>query len=131
METAGSGAESISTRVMRLLQNILALLQTRLELTRQEARDGVRDLVMAAGLLLVALVLAVLAVPLAVATGILLLLLVVPAWVASGLVLMGMLISAGVLVLLARVRFRRPRVTLLRALREDWQMIRAAVEGRQ
>lgn len=131
MESATDKSETVASRLTRLLQNILALLQARLELTGQETRAAVRDLTTGAVLFLIALVLALLAVPLAVTIAILLLALVVPVWAAAGLVLLGMLISAGVLVLLARLRFRHPRMTLLRGLREDWQMIRAFLEGRQ
>lgn len=130
MEDATGRNESVGARLARLVQNILALLQARLDLARQEARGAVRDLVTGAVLLLIALVLAVLAVPLAVATAVLLLALVVPAWAAAGLVLLAILVGAGILALLARLRLRRPRVTLLRGLREDWQMIRTFLEGR-
>jgi membrane protein YdbS with pleckstrin-like domain len=122
--------EPLGTVISRLLQQLVALLELRVRVTRDEVRAVVRDLLAAAILLAVALILLLLMVPVAVAVVILVLAAVLPPWLATALVLAAMMVVVVVLGALARVRLRRRRLTLLQDLREDWRAIRQMLQRR-
>lgn len=119
-------ADTVGTRARRLIQNVAALLRTRWLQAQREGRAFARDIVTSAVLVVVAIVLVVMAVPLAVVTLILLLAQVVPAWAAVGLVLAAVLVAVGLLLFLARLKFRR-RFQVVQDLRSDVAMIRKSV----
>lgn len=123
--------ETLNTRVRRLLENLVALLRARLEQAQQEGRALVRDVITGVLLILAALLLLVLVLPIAVVTVILALAEVLPAWAATGLVLLAMVLAAAGLFLTARARFRRRRLQFWRGLREDAQMVRRLLEGKE
>lgn len=118
------GPEIRGTRVNRILQNIVSLLRARFEQAQLEGKAAVRDILMGAVLVVVAIVLLALSVPLAVVTVILLLAEVMPPWGAAGIVLAAILIVAGVLALIARSKFRRRGFEAVRDLRQDFVTIR-------
>jgi len=125
-----AGSESMTGIVGRLLHNVVALIEARAELTRQEMRTALRDVAIALLLLVAALALVLLMVPVAVAVLILVLAQILPAWLATAIVLAVMVAAVAVLVLVARLRLRRRRWTFLSGLREDWDAIwRAVREG--
>lgn len=128
MERATDRTESLVARVVRLTQNVAALLRTRVELTQQEVRLAGRDLIISLIAVLIALLLVLLAVPVAIAMLILALAQVLPPWLATGAVLLAMLAVVGGLLLVARAHLRRPRLTLLTGLKEDWRTIREHLE---
>ena len=111
---------SRETRVNRILKNIVALARARWEQAQREGRAVVRDLITGAVLIVVAIVLLALSVPLAVVTIILLLAEVMPAWGATGIVFAAMLVVAGLLVLVARSKFRRRGFQVVRDLGRDF-----------
>lgn len=111
---------SRETRVNRILKNVVALARARWEQAQREGRAVVRDLITGAVLIVVAIVLLALSVPLAVVTIILLLAEVMPAWGATGIVFAAMLVVAGLLVLVARSKFRRRGFQVVRDLGQDF-----------
>ncbi len=123
-----AGPESTIGVIGRLLQHIAALVEARADLTQQEVRAALRDVAIALFLLVAALALVLLMVPVAVAVLILALTQVVPVWLATAIVLAAMVLVIAVLVLAARLRLRRRRLTFLNGLREDWRLIRQALE---
>lgn len=128
MDPESTGSESFIGTIGRLLQNIVALVEARADLTREEVRAALRDIAIALFLLVAALALVLLMVPVAVAVLILALAQVVPAWQATAIVLAVMAVVITALVLVARLRLRRRRLTFLNGLREDWRVIRQALE---
>lgn len=118
---------SRETRVNRILKNIVALARARWEQAQREGRAVVRDLITGAVLIVVAIVLLALSVPLAVVTIILLLAEVMPAWGATGIVFAAMLVVAGLLVLVARSKFRRRGFQLVRDLGQDFITMRESL----
>lgn len=118
---------SRETRVNRILNNIVALARARWEQAQREGRAVVRDLITGAVLIVVAIVLLALSVPLAVVTIILLLAEVMPAWGATGIVFAAMLVVAGLLVLVARSKFRRRGFQLVRDLGQDFITMRESL----
>src|SRR5438552_16192745 len=62
-EPQSSGSEAVTSVVGRLLQHIVALLEARVDLTRQEVRALLRDVAIALFLLMVALALVLLTIP--------------------------------------------------------------------
>ncbi len=120
--------ESVSGIVSRLLQHITALLEARMDLTRQEIRGALRDVAIALLLLVAALSLVLLMVPIAVAVLILVLAQILAPWLASAIVLVIMVAVVTTLVLVARLRLRRRRLNFLHSLREDWRAIRQALD---
>lgn len=127
-EPQPSGSESVTSVVGRLLQHIVALLEARVDLTRQEMRASLRDAAIALILLVAALVLALLMIPVLVAVLILVLAQVVAPWLATAIVLAGMLAIAAILLLVARLRLRKRPLAFFAGLREDWRLIRRALE---
>ncbi len=103
-EPQSSGSEPVTSVVGRLLQHIVALLEARVDLTRQEMRASLRDVAIA------------------------LLAQVVAPWLATAIVLAGMLAIAAVLLLVGRLRLRRRPFAFFAGLREDWRLIRRALE---
>lgn len=118
---------SRETRVNRILKNIVALARARWEQAQREGRAVVRDLITGAVLIVVAIVLLALSVPLAVVTIILLLAEVMPAWGATGIVFAAMLVVAGLLVLVARSKFRRRGFQVVRDLGQDFSTMRESL----
>ncbi|MGH2426040.1 MAG: phage holin family protein [bacterium] len=118
---------SRETRVNRILKNIVALARARWEQAQREGRAVVRDLITGAVLIVVAIVLLALSVPLAVVTIILLLAEVMPAWGATGIVFAAMLVVAGLLVLVARSKFRRRGFQVVRDLGRDFITMRESL----
>ena len=118
---------SRETRVNRILKNIVALARARWEQAQREGRAVVRDLITGAVLIVVAIVLLALSVPLAVMTIILLLAEVMPAWGATGIVFAAMLVVAGLLVLVARSKFRRRGFQVVRDLGQDFITMRESL----
>lgn len=118
---------SRETRVNRILKNIVALVRARWEQAQREGRAVVRDLITGAVLIVVAIVLLALSVPLAVVTIILLLAEVMPAWGATGIVFAAMLVVAGLLVLVARSKFRRRGFQVVRDLGQDFITMRESL----
>lgn len=118
---------SRETRVNRILKNIVALARARWEQAQREGRAVVRDLITGAVLIVVAIVLLALSVPLAVVTIILLLAEVMPAWGATGIVFAAMLVVAGLLVLVARSKFRRRGFQVVRDLGRDFTTMRESL----
>lgn len=118
---------SRETRVNRILKNIVALARARWEQAQREGRAVVRDLITGAVLIVVAIVLLALSVPLAVVTIILLLAEVMPAWGATGTVVAAMLVVAGLLVLVARSKFRRRGFQVVRDLGRDFITMRESL----
>ncbi|MEX0766324.1 MAG: phage holin family protein [bacterium] len=118
---------SRETRVNRILKNIVALARARWEQAQREGRAVVRDLITGAVLIVVAIVLLALSVPLAVVTIILLLAEVMPAWGATGIVVAAMLVVAGLLVLVARSKFRRRGFQVVRDLGRDFITMRESL----
>ncbi|MGH2427240.1 MAG: phage holin family protein [bacterium] len=118
---------SRETRVNRILKNIVALARARWEQAQREGRAVVRDLITGAVLIVVAIVLLALSVPLAVVTIILLLAEVMPAWGATGIVVAAMLVVAGLLVLVARSKFRRRGFQVVRDLGQDFTTMRESL----
>lgn len=118
---------SRETRVNRILKNIVALARARWEQAQREGRAVVRDLITGAVLIVVAIVLLALSVPLAVVTIILLLAEVMPAWGATGIVFAAMLVVAGLLVLVARSKFRRRGFQVVRDLGQDFTTMRESL----
>ncbi|GEM_PF-2347244 len=118
---------SRETRVNRILKNIVALARARWEQAQREGRAVVRDLITGAVLIVVAIVLLALSVPLAVVTIILLLAEVMPAWGATGIVFAAMLVVAGLLVLVARSKFRRRGFQVVRDLGQDFITMRESL----
>lgn len=121
------GPESRGTRVNRILHNIVALFRARLEQAQKEGRGVVRGLLTGVVLIVVAIVLLALSVPLAVVTIILLLAEVVPPWGATGIVLAAILVVAGVLLLVARGKFRRRGFQAARDLGQDFITMRESL----
>lgn len=119
---------SRETRVNRILKNIVALARARWEQAQREGRAVVRDLITGAVLIVVAIVLLALSVPLAVVTIILLLAEVMPAWGATGIVFAAMLVVAGLLVLVARSKFRRRGFQVVRDLGQDFITMRESLK---
>lgn len=117
-------------RIARTILTIASLLRTRWDQAQREGRVVVRNLITGAILIVVAGVLVALAVPLAVAAGILLLAEAVPAWAAVGLVLAAILLLAGVLLLVARRKLRARRFAVVEDLRKDVATIRKTL-GRE
>lgn len=120
--------DSRGTRVNRILKNIVALVRARLEQAQREGQAVVRDLITGAVLVVVAIVLLALSVPLAVVTIILLLAEVMPPWGATGIVFAAMLVVAGVLVLIARSKFRRRGFQVVRDLGQDFITMRESLK---
>ena len=118
---------SRETRVNRILKNIVALARARWEQAQREGRAVVRDLITGAVLIVVAIVLLALSVPLAVVTIILLLAEVMLAWGATGIVFAAMLVVAGLLVLVARSKFRRRGFQVVRDLGQDFITMRESL----
>src|SRR5206468_3530606 len=106
-EPQSSGSEAVTSVVGRLLQHIVALLEARVDLTRQEMRASLRDVAIALFLLIAGLALLLLMIPVLVAVLILVLAQVVAPWLATAIVLAGMLAIAAVLLLVGRRRRRR------------------------
>src|SRR5439155_1676463 len=84
-------SEAVTSVVGRLLQHIVALLEARVDLTRQEMRASLRDVAIALFLLIAALALVLLMIPVLVGVLILVLAQVVAPWLATAIVLAGML----------------------------------------
>src|SRR5205809_7118358 len=93
-EPQSSGSEAVTSVVGRLLQHIVALLEARVDLTRQEMRASLRDGAIALFLLIARLALALLVIALLVALAILVLAHVVAALLAAVLVLAGVVAFA-------------------------------------
>lgn len=127
MDPESSGSEPVTGIIGRLLQRIAALLEARVDLTRQEIRTALRDIIILLLLLVAAVALVLLIVPVAVAVLVLVLAQVWPAWLATAVVLAGLIVIAAVLLLVARFRWRKRRLTFLVSLREDWQAIKQAL----
>ena len=123
-----AGSEPVTSVVGRLLQHIVALLEARVDLTRQEMRAALRDVAISLFLLVAALALVLLMIPVAVAVLVLVLAQVLPVWLATAIVLGVMLMIVAVLLIVARFRLRKRRLTVLAGLREDWRAIRQALE---
>lgn len=121
------GPEVRGTRVNRILHNIVALVRARLEQAQREGQAVVRGLITGAVLVVVAIVLLALSVPLAVVTVILLLAEVMPPWGATGIVFAAMLAVAGVLLLVARSKFRRKGFQVIRDLGQDFITMRESL----
>lgn len=119
---------SRETRVNRILKNVVALARARWEQAQREGQAVVRDLITGAVLVVVAIVLLALSVPLAVVTIILLLAEVMPPWGATGIVFAAMLVVAGVLVLIARSKFRRRGFQVVRDLGQDFITMRESLK---
>src|SRR2546428_531792 len=66
-EPQSSGSEPVTSVVGRLLQHIVALLEARVDLTRQEMRASLRDVAIALFLLIAGLALLLLMIPVLVA----------------------------------------------------------------
>lgn len=130
MTTRPEGADGVRTRAGRLAQNVAALLRARVLQAREETRGAVRRLVTGVLLGLIALALALLAVPLLIATLILALAQILPAWLAAAIILATMLVSSAALVVLARRRLRWTGPRVAANLRDDWQAIRRRLEER-
>src|SRR3989454_11412978 len=122
-----AGSEPVTSVVGRLLQHLVALLEARVDLTRQEMRAALRDVAISLFLLVAALALVLLMIPVAVAVLVLVLAQVLPTWLATAIVLGVMLAIVTVLLIVARLRLRKRRLTVLAGLREDWRAIRPAV----
>src|SRR2546428_5053730 len=116
-----AGSEPVTSVVGRLLQHIVALLEARVDLTRQEMRAALRDVAISLFLLVAALALVLLMIPVAVAVLVLVLAQVLPVWLATAIVLGVMLTIVAVLLIVARLRLRKRRLTVLAGLREDWR----------
>src|SRR2546425_3173331 len=127
-EPQSAGSDPVTSVVGRLLQHIVALLEARVDLTRQEMRAALRDVAISLFLLVSALALVLLMIPVAVAVLVLVLAQVLPVWLATAIVLGVMLMIVAVLLIVARFRLRKRRLTVLAGLREDWRAIRPAVE---
>lgn len=127
-EPQSGDSEPVTSVVGRLLQHFIALLEARVDLTRQEMRASLRDVAIALFLLIAALALVLLMIPVLVAVLILVLAQVLPPWQATVIVLAGMLIIAAILLLVARLRLRRRPFAFFAGLREDWRLIRRALE---
>ena len=127
-EPQSSGSEAVTSVVGRLLQHIVALLEARVDLTRQEMRASLRDVAIALFLLIAALALVLLMIPVLVGVLILVLAQVVAPWLATAIALAGMLAIAAVLLLVARLRLRKRPFAFFAGLREDWRLIRRALE---
>lgn len=123
-----SEQESMTGILSRLLQHIVALLEARVDLTRQEIRGALRDVAITLVLLVAALSLIALTVPIAVVVLVLILAQVLPSWMATAIVLVLMVAVVAILVLVARMRLKRRRLNFLTNLREDWKAIRQALE---
>ncbi len=123
-----SDQESVSGIIGRLLQHIVALLEARMDLTRQEIRGALRDVGISLLLLVAALSLLLLMIPIAVAVLILVLAQILAPWLATAIVLVIMVAVVATLVLVARIRLKRRRLNFLTSLREDWKAIRQALE---
>src|SRR2546428_1588120 len=122
-----AGSEPVTSVVGRLLQHIVALLEARVDLTRQEMRTALRDVAISLFLLVSALALVLLMIPVAVAVLVLVLAQVLPTWLATAIVLGVMLAIVTVLLIVARLRLRKRRLTVLAGLREDWRAVPPAV----
>ncbi len=131
VSTAPNGAwEAVIPRIIRVLQSILALFQTRVDIAKQDAQAAVRNMVVGAVLCAVAVLLLAIALPIAVVTLVLVLATWLPPWAATGIVFVVLLLLAGGLFFAARRRFaRRWSGKLLDGLREDWKAIREQLEG--
>ncbi len=131
MSTAPNGSwETMVPRVVRLIQNMIALFRARADLAKQEARAAVRSLILGVLFAGVALLLLVMAVPIAIATLVLALAIVLPAWAATGVVLVALVLLAGGFFVAARRRFTRRRgERFMDGLREDWKTIRERVKS--
>src|SRR5947208_16555207 len=90
-EPQSSGSEAVTSVVGRLLQHIVALLEARVDLTRQEMRASMRDVAIALFLLIAALALVLLMIPVVVGVLILDLAQAVAPWLATAIALPGML----------------------------------------
>src|SRR5256712_11735758 len=114
-----AGSEPVTSVVGRLLQHIVALLEARVDLTRQEMRTALRDVAISLFLLVSALALVLLMIPVAVAVLVLALAQGLPTWLATAIVLGVMLAIVTVLLIVARLRLRKRPLTGLGGLRED------------
>src|SRR5712692_10590866 len=123
-----SDQESVSGIIGRLLQHIVALLEARMDLTRQEIRGALRDVGISLLLLVAALSLLLLMIPIAVAVLILVLAQILAPWLATAIVLVIMVAVCARLVLVARIRRKRRRLNFLTSLRQDGKAIRQALE---
>jgi undecaprenyl pyrophosphate phosphatase UppP len=130
MDRESPESEPVTSVVGRLLQHIVALIEARADLTRQEMRAALRDVAIALFLLVSALALVLLMIPVAVAVLILVLAQVLPTWLATVTVLAVMLAVAAVLLLVARFRLRKRkrRLTFLTGLWEDLRIIWKSLE---
>src|SRR2546428_6324934 len=114
-----AGSEPVTSVVGRLLQHIVALLEARVDLTRQEMRAALRDVAISLFLLVAALALVLLMIPVAVAVLVLVLAQVLPVWLATAIVLGGKLTIVAVLLIVARLRLRKRRLPVLAGPPED------------
>lgn len=115
------------TRLNRILQNVVALILARWEQAQREGRAAVREVITGVVVVVVAIVLLALSVPLAVVTVILLLAEVLPPWAATGIVFAAIIAVAGVLLLVARSKFRRRGFQVVRDLRRDFTAMRESL----
>src|SRR2546428_4307318 len=127
-EPQSAGSDPVTSVVGRLLQHIVALLEARVDLTRQEMRAALRDVAISLSLLVSALALVLLMIPVAVAVLVLVLAQVLPVWLATAIVLGVILTIVAVLLIVARFRLRKRRLTVLAGLREDWRAVPQAFE---
>lgn len=117
-------------RVVRVIQNIVALFRTRVEVATHEARAAARHLIVGIVYAGIAAVLLVIAIPMAVVTLVLLLRTALPTWAATAIVFAVLVLLAGGLMLAARRKFSQRRLGgFLNGLREDWKTIRERLEG--
>src|SRR5436309_15842972 len=106
-EPQSSGSEAVTSVVGRLLQHIVALLEARVDLTRQEMRASLRDVAIALFLLIARPPSLLLLIPVVVEVLILVLAQGVAPWLASAIVLAGMLAIAAELQRVGRLGLRQ------------------------
>src|SRR3989475_1433644 len=128
-EPQSAGSDPVTSVVGRLLQHIVALLEARVDLTREEMRGALRDVAISLFLLVSALALVLLMIPVAVAVLVVVLAQVLPVWLATAIVLGVMLMIVAVLLIVARFRLRKRPLTVLAGLREDWRAVRPGLDG--
>jgi len=130
VSTAPNGSwEALIPRIVRIVQHVLELFRVRVDLAKREAQAMVRNIVMGVVYSGLAVLLLIIAVPIAIVTLVLLLATWLPPWAATGIVGLVLVLVAGGFFLAARRRFAR-RGRILEGFREDWRTIRDHLESR-
>lgn len=125
-----TAAEATGTILRRLLANLRRMAQAYALEATQDVRLAVRDIVIAAALFGVLMMLGVYLIALLLAAAVLALALVLPAWAAALIVFGAAAVAGGLLLLAAVSKLRRVGArfrTTIRAAREDLRWLRTRV----